>query len=159
MRIAVFAIGRLKSGPDSLLIERYVERAKLAGRSLGLDVSAREFSESRAVRAEDRMDQEATIMLNALPKGARLVVLDERGTAPTSADFARRIGRLRDDGVPDLVFAIGGADGHGAAIRARADELLAFGPMTWPHQIVRLLLAEQVYRAVTILSGHPYHRE
>lgn len=159
MRIAVFAIGRLKSGPDSLLIERYVERAKLAGRSLGLDVSAREFSESRAVRAEDRMDQEATTMLNALPKGARLVVLDERGTAPTSADFARRIGCLRDDGVPDLVFAIGGADGHGAAIRARADELLAFGPMTWPHQIVRLLLAEQVYRAVTILSGHPYHRE
>jgi len=159
MRIAVFAIGRLKSGPDSLLIERYVERAKLAGRSLGLDVSAREFSESRAGRAEDRMDQEATTMLNALPKGARLVVLDERGTAPTSADFARRIGRLRDDGVPDLVFAIGGADGHGAAIKARADELLAFGPMTWPHQIVRLLLAEQVYRAVTILSGHPYHRE
>jgi len=71
----------------------------------------------------------------------------------------RRIGRLRDDGVPDLVFAIGGADGHGPAIKARADELLAFGPMTWPHQIVRLLLAEQVYRAVTILSGHPYHRE
>ena len=159
MRIAVFAVGRLKSGPDSLLIERYVERAKLAGRSLGLDVSVREFSESRAGRAEDRMEQEAATMLNALPKGARLVVLDERGTAPTSADFARRIGRLRDDGVPDLVFAIGGADGHGAAIKARADELLAFGPMTWPHQIVRLLLAEQVYRAVTILSGHPYHRE
>lgn len=159
MRVAVFAIGRLKSGPDSLLVERYVDRARLAGRSLGLDVGVREFAESRAARAEDRMEQEAGVMLNALPKGARLVVLDERGTNPTSTDFARRIGRLRDDGLSDLVFAIGGADGHGSTIKTRADERLAFGPMTWPHQIVRLLLAEQIYRAVTILSGHPYHRE
>lgn len=159
MRIAVFAVGRLKSGPDRVLIERYFERARLAGRSLGLDVSLKEFAESRAPRADDRMDQEAALMIAALPAGARLVALDEHGASPTSPELARQIGRLRDDGLSDLVFAIGGADGHGRALRERSNERLAFGSMTWPHQIVRLLLAEQVYRSVTILSGHPYHRE
>ena len=159
MRIAVFAVGRLKSGPDRLLVERYVDRAVNSGRPLGLDVSLREFAEGRAPRTEDRMAQEAASMLSALPAAARLVLLDEHGPTPTSVDFARAIARRRDDGLPDLVFAIGGADGHGETIRARADETLAFGPMTWPHQLVRLLLAEQLYRATTILSGHPYHRE
>ncbi|MCX5514095.1 23S rRNA (pseudouridine(1915)-N(3))-methyltransferase RlmH [Kaistia algarum] len=159
MRISIFSVGRLKTGPDRLLVERYLERAVHAGRSLSLDVVTREFSESRAGRGEDRMAQEATMLIAALPPGARLVALDEGGRAPTSVEFARKIGRLRDDGLGDLVFAIGGADGHGAALKSRADETLAFGQMTWPHQIVRLLLAEQIYRAMTILSGHPYHRE
>jgi 23S rRNA (pseudouridine1915-N3)-methyltransferase len=159
MRIVIYSVGRLKAGPDRLLVERYLERAVHTGRGLGLEVATREFTESRAGRAEDRMAQEASAILGALPSSARLILLDETGKTPTSVEFSRRMGRLRDDGLGDLAFAIGGADGHGATLRARADETLAFGPMTWPHQIVRLLLAEQIYRAMTILSGHPYHRE
>jgi len=159
MRISIFSVGRLKAGPERLLLDRYVERATQSGRSLGLSVALREFPESRAARAEERTAQEANALVAALPEGARLIVLDERGDAPTSAEFARRIGVWRDDGLANLVFAIGGADGHGPAIRSRAELGIAFGAMTWPHQIVRLLLAEQIYRAMTILSGHPYHRE
>ena len=159
MRISIFSVGRLKAGPERLLLDRYIERATQSGRSLGLSVALREFPESRAARAEERMAQEASALLAALPEGARLVMLDERGEAPTSAEFARRIGTWRDGGLAHLVFAIGGADGHGPAVKSRAELGIAFGAMTWPHQIVRLLLAEQVYRAMTILSGHPYHRE
>jgi 23S rRNA (pseudouridine1915-N3)-methyltransferase len=159
MRITLAAVGRLKAGPDRALVERYVERAGQAGRSLGLTMAVREFPESRAGRGEDRMVQEGAALIAALPDGARLVVLDERGPTQTSQEFAKRLGAWRDQGQRDLVFAIGGADGHGAALKSRADETLAFGQMTWPHQIVRLLLAEQIYRAMTILSGHPYHRE
>jgi 23S rRNA (pseudouridine1915-N3)-methyltransferase len=159
MRIMIAAVGRLKAGPDRALVDRYVDRASQAGRSLGLTLSVREFVESRAARPEERMAQEATTLLTALPDGAVLVALDERGETPGSTAFARRLGDWRDQGARDLVFAIGGPDGHGDAIRKRADLKLAFGAMTWPHQIVRMLLAEQVYRAMTILSGHPYHRE
>jgi 23S rRNA (pseudouridine1915-N3)-methyltransferase len=159
MRIQIAAVGRLKAGPDRALVDRYVERASQAGRSLGLTLSVREFTESRAARADERMAQEAATLLSALPDGAILVALDERGETPASTAFARRLGDWRDQGIRDLVFAIGGPDGHGDAIRKRADLKLAFGAMTWPHQIVRMLLAEQVYRAMTILSGHPYHRE
>ncbi|MCX5518851.1 MULTISPECIES: 23S rRNA (pseudouridine(1915)-N(3))-methyltransferase RlmH [Kaistia] len=159
MRILIAAVGRLKAGPDRALIERYIDRASQAGRSLGLTLSVREFVESRAQRPDERMAQEAATLLSALPDGAILVALDERGETPSSPAFAKRVGDWRDQGIRDLVFAIGGPDGHGDAIRKRADLKLAFGAMTWPHQIVRLLLAEQVYRSMTILSGHPYHRE
>jgi len=158
MRILIAAVGRLKAGPDRALIERYIDRASQAGRSLGLTLSVREFVESRAQRADERMAQEAATLLSALPDGAILVALDERGETPSSAAFAKRVGDWRDQGARDLVFAIGGPDGHGDAIRKRADLKLAFGAMTWPHQIVRILLAEQIYRAATILAGHPYHR-
>lgn len=159
MRILITAVGRLKAGPERLLVDRYVERAGQSGRALGLTLAVREFPESRAGRAEDRMAQEGAALLAAIPDGARLVVLDERGETETSAAFASGIGAIRDRGQRDLVFAIGGADGHAEAVRKRADARIAFGAMTWPHQIVRLLLAEQIYRAMTILSGHPYHRE
>lgn len=159
MRITIAAIGRMKSGPDRLLVERYIERATQAGRSLGLTMNLRELPESRAGRAEERMAQEAAALLDAIPDDAILIALDERGETQTSAAFSQRLGAWRDGGVRDVVFAIGGADGHGEAVRKRAQARLAFGAMTWPHQIVRLLLAEQVYRAMTILSGHPYHRE
>ncbi|SHF54561.1 23S rRNA (pseudouridine1915-N3)-methyltransferase [Kaistia soli DSM 19436] len=158
MQITIVAVGRLKAGPERLLVERYLERAGQTGRGLGLTFAVREFPESRAGRADERMAQEATALIGALPEGARLVALDERGDTVSSDGFAQRIGSLRDSGVRDIVFAIGGADGHGEALRRRADQRLAFGAMTWPHQIVRLLLAEQIYRATTILSGHPYHR-
>ncbi len=158
MLITLAAVGRLKAGPERLLVDRYLERAGQTGRALGLSVAVRELPESRAGRAEERMAQEAAALVALMPEGARLIALDERGETMGSEAFATRIGSWRDAGLRDLVFAIGGADGHGEALRQRADQRLAFGAMTWPHQIVRLLLAEQIYRATTILSGHPYHR-
>ena len=96
--------------------------------------------------------------MKSLPDGAVLVLLDERGLAQTSEDFARSLGDWRDAGRRDMVVAIGGADGHGEALRSRADRILSFGKMTWPHQLVRIMASEQLYRAATILAGHPYHR-
>ncbi len=158
MLITLAAVGRLKAGPERILVDRYLERAGQTGRALGLIVAVRELPESRAGRADERMAQEAAALLALVPEGARLIALDERGETMGSEVFAGRLGAWRDGGQRDVVFAIGGADGHGEALRQRADHRLAFGAMTWPHQIVRLLLAEQVYRAMTILSGHPYHR-
>lgn len=158
MRMTIAAIGRLKAGPDRALVERYLERAAQAGRSQGLTLAVREFAEGKSAQPALRMKEEADAILAALSPDAVLIALDERGTELSSADFAARIGSFRDRGTRDLVFAIGGADGHDAGIRGRADLLVAFGRMTWPHQIVRLMLAEQIYRAITILSGHPYHR-
>jgi 23S rRNA (pseudouridine1915-N3)-methyltransferase len=159
MRVTVAAIGRLKAGPERALAERYVERANASGRKLGLVVAVREFPESRAGDAATRKVQEADALLSAVPPKAVLVMLDETGSSQTSHAFADQLARWRDAGSGDVVFAIGGADGHGEALRTRAGHRLAFGAMTWPHQIVRCLLAEQLYRAVTILSGHPYHRD
>ncbi len=159
MRILIVAVGRMKSGPERELCERYIDRAAKSGRPLGItSVDIREFGESRAARAVDRQTEEAATILAALPANAVLVALDETGQSPASPAFAAEIAAQRDRGVADLVFAIGGPDGHGDALLARADRRIAFGAMTWPHQIVRVLLAEQVYRATTILSGHPYHR-
>jgi len=157
MRVAIAAVGRLKAGPEPALFDRYLDRANRAGRHLGLAFSVREFAEGRTAAAA-RVDHEAAAILAALPAGAILVALDEAGTSLTSRALAERIARWHADGTGDLVFAIGGADGHGAALLARADFRLAFGTATWPHQLVRIMLAEQLYRAVTILTGHPYHR-
>ncbi len=159
MQMTIAAIGRMKAGPERELAERYVGRVDKAGRRLGLSISVREFAESRAGSAAERKDQEATALLAALPPGAVLVALDESGKNLDSRAFAGRLSGWRDDGVAALVFAIGGADGLGPALLETARLRLALGAMTWPHQLVRLMLAEQIYRAVTILSGHPYHRD
>jgi 23S rRNA (pseudouridine1915-N3)-methyltransferase len=159
MLITIAAVGKLKTGPERELFDRYVKRAGAAGRSLGLTFTTREFSESRAASAPARKDQEAEVVLGALPKQTAFVALDESGKALDSRAFAERIARWRDEGTGDLAFAVGGPDGHGKAILDKASLRLAFGPMTWPHQLARLMLAEQLYRAVTILSGHPYHRD
>lgn len=160
MRIAIHAVGRLKSGPERDLADRYLDRAGKIGRSLGITaVTGREWPESRALRPDDRKAEEAAALLAELPEGAALWAFDERGDSPTSTGFAADLARLRDAGRSALVFAIGGADGHGPALLDRADRRLAFGRLTLPHQIVRILAAEQVYRALTILSGHPYHRD
>lgn len=159
MRITIASIGRLKAGADRDLLARYLDRARKSGPALGLsgpDIT--ELTESRAPRAQDRKQAEAEALLAALPRRCVLVALDEHGKTMPSDTFASRIGRWRDDGISDIAFAIGGADGHGAALLARADMTLSFGAMTWPHQLVRVLLAEQVYRAMSILAGHPYHR-
>ena len=159
MLITIAAIGKLKAGPERELFARFVERAGDAGRKMGLSFAVREFPESRAASPAARKDQEAAVLVGSLAPAAILIALDEGGKTLGSRAFAERIGGWRDTGTGHLTLAIGGADGHGAAVLQKATLILAFGPMTWPHQLVRVMLAEQLYRAVTILSGHPYHRD
>lgn len=158
MRIAIAAIGRMKNGPERELVARYLERAGASGKPLaltGFDVT--EISESRAGSAAARKAEEAKALRSALPDGIT-VMLDERGKAINSEQFARQIGRWRDDGRPAAGFVIGGADGIDPDFVRSANLVVSFSPMVWPHQLVRIMLAEQLYRATTILSGHPYHR-
>ena len=158
MRLTIAAIGRTKSGPERELAERYLDRAAKAGASLGLTFQLREIPESRAARPADRKREEAASLFAAIPAGAMAIALDERGESVSSEVFAKRLGRWRDDGTPELALFIGGADGLDPDLVKKARLVLALGAMTWPHQLVRTMLAEQLYRAVTILSGHPYHR-
>ena len=159
MRVLVLAVGRLKQGPDAELCARYRKRAAQAGRSLGLrDVEIVEVRESRAQEIGKRMIEESIAIANVIPDKAAVVILDERGESLDSATLASRLGRWRDDGRPAAVFIIGGDDGLAPSLRDKASVRLAFGAATWPHQLVRVMLLEQIYRTVTILSGHPYHR-
>ena len=159
MRIAIAAIGRMKQGPERELVARYLDRARASGKPLaltGFDIL--EFAESRAASADSRKDEEARVLRAALPEGI-VVALDEHGRSLASAAFASQLARWRDDGRPAVSFVIGGADGLDPAFAKAADLTLSFSPLTWPHQLVRIMLAEQLYRTTTILSGHPYHRE
>ena len=158
MRLTLAAIGRTKSGPERELAERYLDRAAKAGASLGLTFQLREIPESKATRPADRKRDEAAALIAAVPPGAVSIALDEHGDTMGSDAFAKKIGRWRDDGTSDIALFIGGADGLDPDLVKNARLVLAFGAMTWPHQLVRTMLAEQLYRAVTILSGHPYHR-
>ncbi|MFD1747189.1 23S rRNA (pseudouridine(1915)-N(3))-methyltransferase RlmH [Rhizobium helianthi] len=159
MRIGLFAVGRLKSGPEKDLASRYLERFAKAGPAVSLEFSrVIEVNESRASSAETRKREEAGLLEKNLAEGALLVLLDERGKAMDSPAFASLLGRFRDQGKREMMIAIGGADGLDPALYDRADAIVNLGSMTWPHQLVRILIAEQLYRAVTILSGHPYHR-
>jgi len=159
MRIIVTAVGRLKQGPERDLAERYRKRAADAGRGIGLrGVEIVEIRESRASETEKRIIEEAIALANLIPEGAVRIVLDERGENLSSVELKDRLAKWRDAGRPAVVFAIGGADGLGPRLREGADLTLAFGAATWPHQVVRIMLLEQIYRAATLLSGHPYHR-
>ncbi|MEO3389376.1 23S rRNA (pseudouridine(1915)-N(3))-methyltransferase RlmH [Mesorhizobium sp. CAU 1741] len=158
MRLSVHAVGRMKTGPERELADRYFGRLAKAGPSIGLEFAGvAEISESRARGTDERRREEAA-SLEGHRGDAALFLLDERGRNLTSEEISGRIGDLRDGGRRHLVFAIGGPDGHDEASRASADLVLSFGAQTWPHQLARVMLAEQLYRAVTILSGHPYHR-
>ncbi|WP_316861961.1 23S rRNA (pseudouridine(1915)-N(3))-methyltransferase RlmH [uncultured Cohaesibacter sp.] len=159
MKLIVGAIGRQKSGPETELVARYQDRAQKAGRSLGLSgPDIVEFSESRARSVNERKNQEAEQLLKALPAGSFIIALDEHGKSISSEAFAQIMDRQRNQGCPAMALCLGGPDGHGQELLARADMKLALGAMTWPHQIARILVSEQIYRAITILSGHPYHR-
>jgi len=158
MRMTIAAVGRMKAGPEREMVARYLDRAVGGGKPLaltGFDVI--ELTESRSSAAASRKAEEAKALKAALPEGI-VVALDERGKSVASEAFARQIGRWRDDGRPAASFVIGGADGLDPDFVARADLVLSFSPLTWPHQLVRIMLAEQLYRATTILAGHPYHR-
>lgn len=159
MKLLLLGVGRLKPGPERELTQRYLDRADASARAARLTgVESRDLVESRARRAEDRKAEEARALLALVPAGAILVALDERGQAIGSEAFAREVGRARDAGAPALALLLGGPDGLDDGVRAQARLVLAFGAMTWPHQLARAMAAEQLYRAVTILSGHPYHR-
>ena len=159
MRLIVAAIGRLKDGPERELVERYRKRADQTGKRIGFrDVEVLEIRESRAQEVGKRMIEESIALANVIPEKAMIVILDQRGESLDSGALASRLGRWRDDGRPATVFIIGGDDGLAPALRDKASLKLAFGSATWPHQLARVMLLEQIYRAMSILSGHPYHR-
>lgn len=155
MRVHICAVGRLRKGPEKDLIDDYLTRFDRTGRALGL-------GPLQIIEVDDRkgggMAAEAVLLEKAIPKGAVICVLDERGTMESSPKFAARLGKWRDAGQSDVVFVIGGADGIDPVFRAKADHALSFGKMVWPHMLVRVMLSEQLYRAASILSGGPYHR-
>jgi 23S rRNA (pseudouridine1915-N3)-methyltransferase len=155
MRLHLCAVGRLRAGPERSLVDDYLTRADRTGRALGLGpVTEHEVEDKRG----GGMAAEAELLARAVPSGAVLVVLDERGKTLSSPEFAGQLAQWRDTGRQDAAFVIGGADGIDPAFRARADLAISFGRMVWPHMLIRVMLAEQIYRATTILSGSPYHR-
>ncbi len=158
MRLLLVSVGRTKAGPERDLVERYLERAAATGRGLGFDFEHREIEESRARRPKDRMREEAKAIRALLGAAGRRIAFDESGRSLTSAEFAADLGRSRDQSVALVGLIVGGPDGLDPDLRAEAHLVLAFGAMTWPHQLARIMAAEQIYRGLTILAGHPYHR-
>jgi 23S rRNA (pseudouridine1915-N3)-methyltransferase len=151
VHIFVAAIGKAKPGAERDLFTSYVAR-------LPWRVDVKEIEIKKEMAVDVRRTREGEALLAVVPDGARIVALDERGRSDTSEAFAKRLGVWRDDGARGVAFLIGGADGLDEALRKRADLILSLGALTWPHMLVRALLAEQLYRAHTILTGHPYHR-
>jgi len=151
MKVLLSAVGLAKAGPERDLFEQYRAR-------LNWPFDLREVDDKKPMTGPERMRREGRLLLDTVPPGAVVVVLDERGKTLDSEALAARLGQWRDQSVPTIAFLIGGADGHGADVVARADLLLSLGAMTWPHMLVRALIAEQLYRCDCILSGHPYHR-
>ena len=151
MKLMIAAIGRSGRGPERDLYDHYAGRIRWP-------LALRELEEKRKLPAVELMRREGDLLLGAVPAGAVLVALDRRGKAMDSEAFARQLGRWRDDSVSDIAFLIGGADGHAEPLLKKAALVLSFGPMTWPHQLARAMLAEQIYRSQQLLVGHPYHR-
>ena len=151
MKLTIAAIGRSGRGPERDLYDHYAGRIRWP-------LALRELEEKRKLPAVELMRREGELLLGAVPAGAVLVALDRRGKAMDSETFARQLGRWRDDSVSDIAFLIGGADGHAEPLLKKAALVLSFGPMTWPHQLARAMLAEQIYRGQQLLVGHPYHR-
>ena len=155
MRVHLVVVGRLRAGPELDLIKDYLTRFDRTGRALGL-------GPAQVIEVEDKkgggMAAEAALLGKAIPNGSLICCLDERGKVMSSPDFADQLAGWRDNGRQDVAFVIGGADGIDPALRERADALLSFGKMVWPHMLVRVMLSEQLYRAASILSGAPYHR-
>lgn len=159
MKLVVAAIGHLKSGPEKELAAEYEQRIPVLGRKAGISgLSISDWPESRASDMNLRLAEEAKILWTVVPVASPVFVLDERGEALSSAVFAKLLEKEAALGAKQLTFMIGGPDGHAAETRSKALKILSFGPMTWPHRLVRVMLLEQIYRAVTILVNHPYHR-
>ena len=158
LRVSLVCVGHLKAGPERELAARYLDRAASAGRGIGLAFELRELAEAQGRRPESRKLEEAKAIRAAIGPATTLLALDERGAQIDSVAFAGLFAALRDDGVQTAALVIGGPDGLDQELRRSARAAIAFGAMTWPHQLVRIMAAEQLYRAVTILAAHPYHR-
>lgn len=159
MNVLIVAVGRLKRAPEAELCTDYIDRALRMGRTLGIGkIEVREIPESRADRAADRKAREAAAIDAAVPAGFQRIGLDESGTLLSSKGLANIFRRKLDRGIPGLAFLIGGPDGLEAGLLNGCDQTLSFGRLTWPHRLVRVMLAEQTYRVMTMLAGHPYHR-
>jgi 23S rRNA (pseudouridine1915-N3)-methyltransferase len=154
MRVQICAVGRMRAGPERDLVDDYLTRFERTGRALGLGPAVEHEVEAK----KGGMAAEGELLARAVPAGALLAVLDERGAVMSSPEFAAQLARWRDGGRQDLAFVIGGADGIAPELRGRAEFALSFGRMVWPHLLVRVMLAEQLYRAATILGAGPYHR-
>ncbi|HEX3756237.1 MAG TPA: 23S rRNA (pseudouridine(1915)-N(3))-methyltransferase RlmH [Rhizomicrobium sp.] len=159
MRLSIIAVGHARGTPEGTLTDLFLDRAAKMGRSMGLQgVAAEEVTISKLRDARTRMGDEAERLSARVADGAHVVLLDARGKGMTSEAFADMLGALRDAATRDLAFVIGGPDGLAPLPGKKSGRSLAFGPQTWPHLLVRAMLAEQIYRALTILAGHPYHR-
>jgi 23S rRNA (pseudouridine1915-N3)-methyltransferase len=159
MRILIVAVGRLKQGPERELAAAYRKRAEAIGRNFGLrEIEVVEIRESRAHDAERRRTEESIAIANIIPERAIIALLDARGENVDSATLASLLRKWREEDRPAVCFVIGGADGLAQSLRERAKLKLSFGAATWPHQLARIMMLEQLYRAGTILAGHPYHR-
>lgn len=159
MRLVILAVGHARGTPEGALTEDYVGRARALGKRLGfITVQAEEVPVSKLREAKARIAEEGERLASRVPAGAQAVFLDSRGKGMTSESFAEMLAAMRDAGARDLVFLIGGPDGLDPGPSVKSSRSLAFGQQTWPHLMVRAMLAEQIYRALTILSGHPYHR-
>ncbi|MGI9413281.1 MAG: 23S rRNA (pseudouridine(1915)-N(3))-methyltransferase RlmH [Hyphomicrobiales bacterium] len=159
MRISILAIGQAKSAPEQALCDDYLRRLKHQGRGIGLtDSTCKLLPEAKRGSARQRKSDESDRLSAQVPVRAMRIVLSERGKQLTSEAFAEHIRRMLEQGESDLCFLIGGADGHAEELERDAGLLLSLGAMTWPHRLVRVMLLEQIYRAVTIIANHPYHR-
>ena len=152
MRITIAAVGRLKSGPEQALADHFRGR-------ITWPVTVREVEEKRKLPVDALRRREGDLLIAACPDNGAMVALDEKGQALASRRFADRLSAWQDEGIADIAFVIGGADGLDAAVLDRAGLTLSLGPMTWPHLMVRGMLFEQLYRAQQIMAGHPYHRD
>lgn len=158
MKVSIAAIGKLKSGPEKALAEDYAERIVAMGRKAGVTaLKVSDWAESQKSDVAGRMDEEYAHLWSSITPHSYVIALDERGISRTSEAFAAHLRKVIERG-NDIVFLLGGPDGHSAATREKANELLALGPMTWPHRLARIMLLEQIYRSVTIMLNHPYHR-
>lgn len=152
MNIIIIAVGRIKNCPENEIINTYIKRCPW-------NIKIIEVEEKRPLKGAQRMEREGDLLLNAVPDGSTIIALDERGKQMRSTDLAKKIEAWQDQGISNLVFLIGGADGFAEKVKSRANGLISLGTMTWPHMMVRAMLSEQLYRASTILSGHPYHKD
>jgi 23S rRNA (pseudouridine1915-N3)-methyltransferase len=159
MKLGIVAIGLLKTGPEKELAAEYEQRIQGVGRNAGLTgFTMQDWAESRAATADLRKAEEAKRLWSAMPSDSLAIVLDERGKALTSLEFAKFIEHQAQSGCRSLYFLIGGPDGHAEETRTKALKIFSFGPMTFPHRLLRVMLLEQIYRSVTIIVNHPYHR-
>lgn len=159
MRLHIAAIGAKPGQHEAALLDDYMKRANAIGRNIGFSgPEMKRFDAPRGLSGVKRQARESQLLLGTVPERAKTIVLDERGKSLNSEQFAELLGQWRDEGVGHAAFLIGGADGHDKATLQQAGKSLSFGALTWPHMLVRVMLAEQIYRAMTILSGHPYHR-